>query len=107
MSAADSVLGRPLLAVSRPDHLQPEQAAGLRCVWCPRPPTVSLSTRLSTSSGPDRLRRWHPHACEPCTRAQAARVLDVHLGSCRRCAPPGGFYCADARALSALAAGAP
>lgn len=107
MSAADFVRGPELLAVPRPDHLQPEQAAGLRCVWCARPPAVSLSVRLSTSSGPERLRRWHPHACEPCTRTQAARVLDVHLGSCRRCAPPGGFYCADARALSALAAGEP
>src|SRR5690606_15761633 len=101
------VRGPELLAVPRPDHLQPEQAAGLRCVWCARPPTVSLSTRLSTSSAPERLRRWPPPACAPCTRTPAARVLAVHLGSCRRRAPPGGFYCADARALSALAAGAP
>ncbi|MFC8987841.1 hypothetical protein [Streptomyces sp. NPDC057115] len=107
MSAAGFVRGPELLAVPRPDRIRPEQAAGHRCVWCPGPPTVSLGTRLSTSSGPERLRRWHPRACEPCTRTQAARVLDVHLGSCRRCAPAGGFYCADARALSALAAGEP
>lgn len=100
MSAADFVRGPELLAVPRPDHLQPEQAAGRACVWCGESePTIGLGSRLTTHLGA--VNTWAPRACTACAAREADRVLAIHITNCYRCCVRDG--CADARALRQLA----
>ncbi|MEU9173043.1 hypothetical protein AB0D34_35620 [Streptomyces sp. NPDC048420] len=92
-----------MLAVPRISTRTEAQTEGRRCVWCSGPASVDLGPRLSARDGI--LERWEPRACLSCTRREAGRVYDVHVGACARCAP--ALYCPDARALHSLSQRAP
>lgn len=89
--------------VPRQNSLTPEQIRGAHCVWCSVQLTaaaVSLGRRQGSFMGV--VGPWFPRACDPCTRAEAGRVLDIHLRSCERCAGV-PTYCPDRDELTKLA----
>lgn len=92
-----------MLPLPRFKTLPATRTSGKRCVWCGATATVPLGPRLSTHNGT--LHRWNPRSCDPCTRREAARVYQLHIRSCARCAPR--LYCEDARALHELSTASP
>ncbi|WP_328433146.1 hypothetical protein [Streptomyces sp. NBC_00425] len=92
-----------VIPVPRQNDMSPEQVRGAHCVWCSVRLTaaaVSLDRRQGRYMGV--YGPWFPRACDPCTRAQARRVLDVHLEACGRC-PGVPTPCPDREALAKLA----
>lgn len=94
---------RQMLAVPRLGTIPATRVTGGLCVWCGAKATVPLGPRLSSQDGA--LHRWNPRSCGPCTRREAARVYQLHIRSCSRCAPL--LYCVDARALHELSIPSP
>lgn len=99
----DFVNALEMLPVPKPDQLAPARISGTHCVWCGSGPAVGLGPRLSVIDG--HLERWHPRACTPCTRREAAHVHGIHRTTCPRCTHR--EYCPDGRALYDLAHGQP
>jgi hypothetical protein len=99
-----------ILPVPPMARLTPEQIRGADCVWCPTTLTAAafpLGRRYGTHQGVAGY--WFPRACDPCTREQARRVLDVHVRSCtvcvRRARDASARKCPDRKALRLLAGG--
>ncbi|CAL9433008.1 hypothetical protein [Streptomyces sp. enrichment culture] len=69
------------------DEVTPEQARGVRCVWCPTALTtetaVDMGEHLATDDG--RRARWYPRACHPCAARRAHRGLFAHTAHCQAC----------------------
>lgn len=96
-----------MLPVPDQHRLTPEQVRGAHCVWCKvslPADAIALGRRhghYMAVYGP-----WYPRSCDPCIRAQAARVLDVHVTACKECARlarVSGGLCPDGEALRQLA----
>lgn len=100
---ADHEAAVEMLPMPHPRDLNAEQIEGTVCVWCAGPPQLRLGPRISVVGG--KLTRWFPRACMLCTEVEAARVNQVHIRTCQRCTR--SAYCADSRALAALASKAP
>lgn len=92
--------------VPRQNALTPEQVRGACCVWCATPLTAAafdLGRRHGSFMGV--YGPWFPRACDGCTRAEAGRVLAVHLKACVRCSRSIPAPCSDGEALRRLAEG--
>ncbi|MGQ4358583.1 hypothetical protein [Streptomyces sp. SAS_272] len=93
-----------ILPVPRQSGLTPEQVRGACCVWCSADLTaaaVDLGRRYGSFMG---VRGpWFPRACDSCTRAQARRVHDIHVGTCDRCSGRSHVLCPDGQSLYRLA----